>query len=343
MSPRHGKNGKSGLSLKTIAGLLVVVLAASSAIASAQGTSKVQRAKAQSRSQKQRPQIPPALRMALAAVGKVRYQGKRVIEGKVGGTRQRHVEIVVTDGQRSRIEFPSDSPLASQVIVETPDERRHFMPDKNELQIMPPRREEAFKGIREMANRGLIEQLPGGTIAGFPTELVVISDRRANVLQKLWIEPRSGMILKRELYDRSGAIEASFEFTEISFQPVINRSLFVLEPNGANRVTPELKLRTLIRRGGFQAVHLPRETQYRLQGARIQKIAEQQVLVQQYSGKGHRILLYQIKGSVDPTKLGKLERPELQIYTWQSNGSSFVLLGDVPDAELRELGRRLGG
>jgi hypothetical protein len=229
------------------------------------------------------------------------------------------------------------------VIVETPLERRHFLPDKNELQILPPRRKEAFVGIDAMAKRGLVEQGQGGNVAGLNTILVTISDRQRNPLQKLWVEPRSGMILKRELYDRSGAIEASFEFTEIGFQPVLRESDFKLAPQGVRISSPDITLQRLIRRGAFQAVRMPPDAPFRLEGARIQKIADQEVLVQVYTGNGHRILLYQLKGPVDPRKLGKLERPELQIYTWQSNGSSFVLLGDLPDAELRDLARRLGG
>jgi hypothetical protein len=304
---------------------------------------KRQGAQQQNRGKFQRPEIPRALRIALAAVGKVQYQGKRIVVGKEGGMRERHIEIVVSDGPRSRIEFPAGSALAGQVIVETPPERRHFKPDKNELQIMPPRRQEVLRDLGALVKRGMVEQTPGGTVAGFNTLLVTISDRLRNAIQKLWIEPRTGMILKREIYDRSGAIEASFEFTEISFQPVLNDTLFALKPPGVKVNSPEITLQRLIRRGGFQSIQIAPASGYRLAGARIQKIADQDVLVQQYTGNGHRVLLYQLKGSVDPEKLGKLERPDLQIYSWQASGASFVLLGDLSDAELKELARRLGG
>jgi outer membrane lipoprotein-sorting protein len=290
-------------------------------------------------------QIPPALKQALGAIGRLHYSGTRVIEAKVGANRQSHTEYVVTDGVSSRIEFPKDSPLAGQVIVENGVERRQFFPGRNELQVGPAQRDEAIQRlIKLVENRAInVSETSGGNYAGMPTELVSIADRMGNVKQKLWIEARSGMILRREIYDKAGALQASLEFTQANLNPVIRRDEFRLDPKGANVVTPERRLDEIIRRQGYQDVRIPAGTPYRLEGARMQKIGEQQVLVQQYAGNGHRITLYQLKVAVDPSRLGKLERTDLQIYFWQSKGSSFVLMGDLSDAELKDLGRRLGG
>src|ERR1044072_3912776 len=288
-------------------------------------------------------QVPPALRRALAAFGKIKYSGKRTVEALNDGNRHRHIEFVIADGQRSRIWFPDDSDLKGQIIVETPKERRHYLPGRNELQVMPPRREQAFERIAQMANRRLsFDSTAGGQIANVQTQLVTISDKNGNVFEKLWIEPRSGMILKREMYDRAGSIEASFEFTEVNLNPTINRTDFVLEHKGANVITPETVLRRLVKRGSFMPVRLPAGGAYELEAARVQQIAGQPVLVQHYMGNGHRITLYQLKVAVNPQRLGRMERENVQIYSWQSGDTSFVIVGDIPDPELRELARKAG-
>lgn len=301
--------------------------------------------RAQAHSWKIAPQLPPALKLALGAVERIRYSGTRVIETKNGLNRLKHVEYVITDGPNSRIEFPADSPLHGQVIVETPNERRHYLPARNELQILPPQRDQAFSRLAKMVeNRNVtVTELAGGSVAGLSTQLISIADKQGNVVQKLWIEPRSGMILKRELYDRGGTLQAYFEFTQVNLNPIIDQTEFALAPKGAQVVTPLVTLHRLMKRFAFQDVELPTNLPYQLIAARSQKIEDQQVLVQQYVGAGHRITLYQLKVPVDPKRLGNLERPDLQIYSWQAKGMSFVLVGDLSDAELGSLGRRLGG
>jgi outer membrane lipoprotein-sorting protein len=290
-------------------------------------------------------QLPPALKTALKAVGQIRYSGTRVIEAKNGPNRERHTEFVITAGVHSRIEFPADSPMHGQVIVESPQGRRHYNPANNELQVLPAQRDQAYERLAKMvANRNVVvTQTAGGNIAGQATELISIGDRQGNILQKLWIEPKTGMILKRELFDRGGALQASFEFTQVNLNPIIDRTEFRLEPSGVTVVTPDTVLNRLMRRGGFVNVRIPPGTGYRLEAARVQRMADQPVLVQHYTGNGHRITLYQLKTSVNRDRLKALERPDVQIHAWEAKGSSFVLVGDLSDAELRDLGHRLGG
>ncbi|MFI5386924.1 MAG: hypothetical protein ACHQ50_12490, partial [Fimbriimonadales bacterium] len=187
----------------------------------------------------------------------------------------------------------------------------------------------------------VVNEAPGGLVAKLPTQLVTLTNKQGEPLQKLWIEPNTGMILKRELYTRGGVLQASSEFTEVNLGPRVDPTDFNL-PRGARIVTPETKLDAIIRRQGFQNVRLPAGTPYRLENVQVKKIAGQEVLVQQYAGGGHRIALYQIRTVVDPSRFVGLPSG-VRTYAWQTGGSSFVLMGDLRDAELRELARRLGG
>ncbi|HVT13565.1 MAG TPA: hypothetical protein VHE55_14970 [Fimbriimonadaceae bacterium] len=290
-------------------------------------------------------QIPPALKLALNAFDRIRYSGTRVIQVKSGTNRQQHTELVLTNGPETRIEFPPESPLHGQIIVENPTERRQYFPARNEIQVGPPQRDQAIQRLATIvARRGVnVDETPGGPVAGMQTEVVSISDKKGNLLQKLWIENKSGMILKRELYDRLGTLQASFEFTQANLNPIIHPTDFKLERKGVRTITPDDILTRIIRKEGFQDVRFPAGTPYKLELARMQKLASQRVLVQQYAGNGHRISLYQLNTTVDPSRLGKIAPAGVQVYTWSAGGASFVLVGDLPEAELKDLGHRLGG
>ncbi|HTQ09674.1 MAG TPA: hypothetical protein VMI31_06345 [Fimbriimonadaceae bacterium] len=289
------------------------------------------------------PQLPPALKKALGAVGTIRYQGTRVIETRNGLNRQQHTEYVLNDGMRSRIEFPEDSPLHGQIIIETASERLHYIPGRNVIERGPPVVDEAYARLAQRAANGnvVVTEVPGGAVANVPTELVTLTNKQGETLQKLWIEPGSGMILKRELYTRGGVLSASFEFTQVNLNPRIDPTDWNL-PRGARIVTPEIKLVELIRRGGFADVRLPADSPYKLEAARVQKIADRQVLVQQYAGNGRRVVLYQTKAAVDPGQFVNLPNG-VRTFAWRSGASSFVLMGDIAENEIQELGHRMGG
>lgn len=286
-------------------------------------------------------QVPASLRKALRSYGKLRYSGTRVVEFRAGANRQRHTEIITVDGFRTRVEFPQSSPLSGQIVVENPKERRHYFPALNELRVLPPRREEAFGRIVQMAKRFGFTEQPGGEFAGAATRLVQISDPQGNVVQKLWIEPKSGMVLKRELYERSGTMVGFFEFSQFTLNPTIDPTDFALAPKGVKVVTPAALLARQIKKGGFQDVRLI-DPAYHLESSRYQKIAGNDVLAQLYVGNGHRFTLYQLKALVNSGELEKQRRPGLNTFAWQKDGASFALVGDLSEAELKELARRLG-
>jgi len=332
--------------MKLLAALAAIVLALSATVAPCQvrpGRFLQNRRQArQNHPWQVAPELPPALKRALNAVGTVRYSGTRIIENRNGLNRQQHSEYVLSDGTWSRIEFPQDSPLHGQVILETPTERLHYFPGRNEIEKEPPVRDEAYTRLAQrVANRNVVvNETAGGAVANMPTQLVTLTNKQREVLQRLWIEPNTGMILKRELYAK-GVLQGSFEFTEVNLNPRIDPSDRNL-PKGARIITPETKLINLIRKWQYADVQLPSDSPYQLEAARIQKIANQQVLVQQYAGNGRRVVLYQIKAVIDPDRFVGLPNG-VKTYSWHSGDSSFVLMGDIPEAELKDIGHRIGG
>ena len=242
------------------------------------------------------------------------------------------------DGPRVRIEFPRDGDYAGQVIVEDAARRRHFVPRTNELRVLPPRREEGLQRLRGLARSGRVSTEAGDRIAGFSTVELVVRDANGNVLQRLGIEPRSGMVLSRRVYDATGVQVGGFVFTQVDLNPgAFDPSVFQIDRKGVRTTTPEDALRRLAKRGGYRALRLPDSTGFRLDNARLAKLAGGQVLVQNYLGPGGRLSLYFLRASVDPALLRKQGGRKLNASSWNDGGVTFVLLGPQNDATLARL------
>lgn len=288
-------------------------------------------------------QMPDLLRKAMAGAAKQRFSGTRRLTLKLGGDRKVHTEFIVKDGLRSRVEYPTDSPFAGQVIVDDGTERRHYFPGQNQIRVEPTRRERAFDRMGKMLGQGRLAVADGGSVAGKPSQLVTFSDPQGNVLTRMWIEPRTGVMLKRELYDRTGAVVGGFEFTEINLNPNIDPRDFKLNVRGAKVVRPADDLRELIQRNGFRDVQLPPDTGFKLVEARVQELRGSKILIQQYvDGEDRRISLFQLYQSVDPKVIQRMSRNEFASVTWQQGGTTFALVGGVPQQQLSEIAKRLG-
>ncbi|MCO5295487.1 MAG: hypothetical protein M9921_01385 [Fimbriimonadaceae bacterium] len=290
--------------------------------------------------------LPEALRNAMANGPKLRYSGTRIVEFKVGSEVTRHVEFVRRDGERTRIEFPPDSEFAGQVIVEDGNRRRHFMPDTNEILTLPARREEAFerlRGMLQLVRQGQlkVEASPGGPVAGFRTQSVALSDPNGNVVQRLWIDPRSGMILKREIFDRVGTRLGFFEFTTVQLEPIFRPNEFDLSRRGAREVTPEMQMRRLAKQSGLPAATLPADAGFQLESARLLRLGGEPVLAQTYLGRTARLSLFIVRNRVDERRIRTLAGQDFNVQIWTANNVTYALVGSVPKPQLAAIARSM--
>lgn len=284
------------------------------------------------------PSMPPLLRLAIAQGPRLRYSGTRVVEFRRGPDALRHEEFVIRDGPLVRVEFPSDSSYAGQVIVENGRERRHYLPATNEIRIEPPRREEAFRRLLSQI-RGLGRDChfsvgPGDVVARRRTRQVAIADKNGNVLQRLYIDPKTGAVLQLKLYDDVGTQRGFFTFKTIDYAPRIDPSLFRIERHGAIIVTPYDTLRQLCRSDGFKFVSLAPASGARLEFCRLQKIEGRSVLAQFYdTGRGH-VSFFQVKAIVPANELRRFAHRQVRFVNWTVGDRSYVLFG--PDEDLLE-------
>jgi hypothetical protein len=294
-----------------------------------------------------RSDVPAVLRKAFFKGRNVRYTGTRVVMFRRGSETTQHTEYVTRDGSRLRIEFPRESVFGGQIIVENKNERRHYFPEKNEIHILPPRREEAFERIARLVKspreRFRFSTGSDETIAGKNAEQVVVSDASGNVVQRLYIEPNSGLVLKRQLFDPVGTRVGGFEFTEIDLRPRIDKDVFRLARRGARTVTPTQLLEEVARREGFRPTVLPVRDGVKLEWSDVWKIDGEDVLTQIYASPEGRITLFQLKRIVSPDRLNKFARGRVKFVYWRRDGRTFVLVGNRSAEELRRLAEPISG
>lgn len=288
-------------------------------------------------------QLPPVLRQALRKASMAKFSGTRIVEVMDGPNRERYTEYVLRDGTNTRTWFPSGSPYAGQVIVETPNERRHYYPGRNEIHVGPARREEALVRLVGLGKRRGIKFAvkDGGNVAGRPTVLVSISEESGNALQKLWIDRDQVVILKRELFDAVGNRVGFFEFTEVDYRPKFTASDFELERRGARVITPRDELARVAKSMNITPVSLSESEGYRLEWVRRLPGGRVPILQQSYTRVGVTLSLFQAGAEVNLPMLRRVPKG-VESVTWSRGGETFALIGNVSGDEIRRLARLLG-
>ncbi len=296
----------------------------------------------------QRPQrgpkieMPAELKAAFDKAKDLRFSGTRNVTVVRAGRIETHVEYVTKDGPNIRIEFDRKSPYAGQVIVETKEARRHYFPDRNEIRVYPSFGKRQFEGFRGTfrSQRGgpvHVETANGGVIAGLHCTRYELSDKDSNPIVQIYVEPHSGMITKRVVYDNTGSIAGSYEFTTISLNPKIQSNAFNIYRKGAKIVRPIDELRKLGKELSMPTYSLRSNSGYRLESVYMRDVRGSKVIVQNFGKEDSRITLFMTRSSLNPDDLKKYEKGELSSHVWTLNGVTLVLIGDQSEDRLRTL------
>ncbi len=301
---------------------------------------------AQDRPKAAQAQLPEILRKAIGASPRLRYSGERIIEFRRGSERKRHTEYIVKDGPRFRIDFHAGSEYAGQVIVETGHQRLHFLPDRNEIQVLPPRKDEALARLRSLAgrlgkDRVRFQHTEGDSVAGVRSETVGVFDLRGHLIMRLWIDPRSGLILKRELYDAVGGLVGLLEFSKVNFEPIIRDSDFQIQRASAKRVTPEEHARRLMRENHMLPVFLPEDSGLLLESAKMLDGDRRGVLLLTYHGASGTVSFYQLAAPINPRRLEAQAGPDNRVHIWRMREKTFALVAAMAADELQAIAARV--
>ena len=286
---------------------------------------------------------PDFLRNALNAGG-LSYTGTRTVEFLTGQRWRTHTEYVTHQGARTRIEV-AVARGKGPVAVEDGTQRWEYFPGRNEIEQLPARNDDSIRRLAgqvasHIRERWTIGQEDGGEVAGIATKLAVFTDRRGVVRERLYIDPQTGMILKRIVYDLAGAEKAGFRYETIDYTASIPEQAFALNFPGAKVVTVHERLSRIQRRLGFFTNRL-RSSRYRLDSVKEFKAGTENGIAQFYSIGDRKFAVVQTRGPLDPGKLRQLSSPKTHVYTCQRNGETIAIVGEIDERSLEEISRDL--
>lgn len=278
-------------------------------------------------------------------VGNLRYAGIRTVTIRDGTGTRTYSERVLRQGRNVRIEFGDDSPFAGQYVIETPQERLHVVPATNEVRVLVPRREDTslfpFRG-RLLGGRPRIVEADGGRVAGVATRRLDCFDVQNRPLQKLWIDPVRGAILKREIYDPLGNLSAKFEFTRILYDADIQAQAFDTRQLPGQRVTALDVLKRAARQANLPMALLPPASGFVLDTARVIDLGGNSgILMHLYTSTDARLSVYVLRGQVNRQRLDRLAQGGYRTFVMRRDEYSVVLVGGLVAADLERLARSL--
>lgn len=274
----------------------------------------------------------------------LKFSGTRVVSLVKAGKVEKHEEYITKSGPNMRIEFSKESPFHGQIIVETANERKHYFPDQNEIWVFPTFGRHQFESIRgsyrDRKRGGKVSTGEGETIAGIRTTKVRMADRDSNPIFDLFVEMKTGITLKRVMYDPTGSTIGSFEFTKVTMNPRLLQSAFTIQRNGAKIVRPIDLLRRKASGMNIEAYTL-KSSSYRLESVFVRDIKGVKVLIQNFVRPDSRITLFATKSGLGSNEIVGFKRKELSSYVWQLNGVTLVLMGSESQDALKTLSRQV--
>lgn len=286
--------------------------------------------------------LPPVVKRALSVQDKLKFSGKRLVLVRSDGETRTYEDLIVSDGRRYRVEYPQGSPRHGEVVIEQKGERYHYFPNENEVEVgkvygdaLTPR----IGGVRGPN----VELIAGGTeqIAGHLCQIVTVQRRFAKGAMQLWLDTEVGMVLKRQLLDASGKIVSGFEFREINYLAQVNGNLFEANFGSARQVTAEDRTARMASHFGFEPIHLSPSLGLESTGGRMIGSSGRPIFSQTYRADKGRLTIFRTMGKINPNRLRQLAKG-LRSLSWERNGQTFVLVGDIDEAKFTEVARQLG-
>ncbi len=288
------------------------------------------------------------LRRAIAAERHLRYRGERVVEVNRGGRSLRYVEFVEHGDGVTRIDFGKGSPYERQTIVESGGQRKAMDKRGGQIRALAVRQDDGIARLARALRGGTASRLtvrtgPGGRVAGIPTTLIEVDGPGGRRQQSLWLDPKRGLLLRRELFDAQGFRVGFFEFTSLQYDPAFASGALVGADKGPRSIDPS-DFALLCKQAGLPVLSLPPSSGFRLVRVRRISPAGARAVAQSYLGPGRaRLSLFAVAGKVDLARLQALAGPNLHTCTWRQGGATLVLIGDAPKESLSRLSRLAAG
>lgn len=284
---------------------------------------------------------PPEISRYLQQQSRVNAAGIRNVTLMVDGQMRTFRERVLKQGLNMRIEF-ADGPNAGSFTVESEGRRFLVNPARREARTMAPTGA-SFAPVSLMSRlqgRDIRWQRSnGGDVAGAKTVRWDVLDGRDRVLQRFWVEPNQGLILKRHIFDEASRVVGGFEFEAVKFDVEMGPNLFSV-PRDFRIIRPLEELKAACQRATLTPVIMDPALGYNLEAVRI--LSAQQgsgIVMSVYADETTQLSLYIMKQPLNTERLRRLTGQRLKFYSWQQGGQYLTLIGALPQEELARLAR----
>jgi len=296
------------------------------------------------------PSYPPEITKYLRLQSRVNAAGIRNVTLMVDGQMRTFRERVLKQGLNMRIEF-ADGPNAGSFTVESGGRRFLVNPARREARTMAPMCASfapASLMSRLQGREGRWAKSTGGDIAGAKTVRWDVFDSRNRIMQRFWVEPNRGLILKRQIFDENGRVVGGFEFEVVKFDVEMARQVRCRNGLecvfGAHRFSHHPAAGRTQRRLPARIVDsgliLDPGLGYNLDAVRILSAQRGSGIVMSvYADETTQLSLYIMKQPLNTERLRRLTGQRLKFYSWQQGGQYLTLIGALPQEELARLAR----
>jgi len=285
--------------------------------------------------------FPPEITRYLQLQSRVKAAGIRNVTLMVDGQMRTFRERVLKQGLNMRIEY-ADGPNAGSYTVESGGRRFLVNPARREARTMAPMGASfapASLMSRIQSREGRWQQSQGGDIAGLKTVRWDVVDGRNRVMQRFWVDPNSGLILKRQIFDDNGRVAGGFEFEAVRFDVDVPSNQFAV-PSDYRVIRPLDELKAACQRVALTPVILDPSLGYNLDAIRVLSAARGAGIVMSvYADETTQLSLYIMKQPLNADRLRRLTGQRLKFYSWQQGGQYLTLIGALPEEELARLAR----
>lgn len=262
---------------------------------------------------------------------------------------------VLRNGARAlRLDYIRPSRLAGEEIIDNGRFYCHLFPAKDTLEISPSRiqtlRVRVPEVIQQIRSGRLVVQSVGqDVVAGHACAIIRVAPRGTSPVpwRRFWIDPTNGAQLRIEQYDARDRLQSASYYTQVTYNPVINKSAFRLPHAGSKVVergfaVPSLTLDQVRSQAGFPVpapASLP-------EGFRFQAGSISDTL------RGHRVIELRYVNGINALSVfetpdapgsapGKMQHPRQGVLSERLAGMKVVIIANLGAGELERVAASL--
>lgn len=281
------------------------------------------------------------VRRIIEAERRLHMAGRRTTQLSNG---ERVEEKVQRLGSKMRIEYLAPKTHQGEIILDHGDIAWHYQPATKRWVTLTSPRARQLNELRERLHTGRfpVKLVGRGKVASRETDVVEFRSNEGDRLaERLNVDRRTGLVLKRERFGADGRLTGSFEYHTVDFEAVLKPEDFLPPTTLAGRVFMRMEaLRAAAPFPIFEPDPLTFPEGVVFRQGRIFKKEGADVVALHYRGGKHVLTLLQMVGGSDqpPPGSGRI-RGMANSYFWRQDNRSLGMVSNLPVENLKRIAR----